>query len=162
MQILLLPLTSLGRDWLQTCRQALYMIGWNDTPIWGWECPALAASLLTACLGSALGRPPAAWRGRDQILLTLAIIATFMAVSLSSYISFNDIGATSILCVFGRYYLPYLPFLLFLLPRPGRLLPQRAAKLPAASFALPAIAMAILNTIALPAAIYHIYQMPGP
>jgi hypothetical protein len=95
--------------------------------------------------------------------VALALFATFIAVELSLYITFDNAGQHLIIGVQSRYFLPFLPFFIFLLPWFGRL--RGAATLtaiPQGWFALPAVALALVNAWALPVFIFHLYRMAGP
>jgi hypothetical protein len=70
-------------------------------------------------------------------------------------------GRDSIEGVQARYFLPLLPFLIFILPWLGGLV-ARLPRLSPGWFCLPAVAMAVVNSYALPAYIYHLFRMPGP
>jgi len=157
-QILLLPLTSLWVKWYATWPQILGMVGWDRVPLWPWEFPSLAVAVLAAGLGAMLGAAPVGWRRWDTACAALALFGTFIAVALSQYVSFTNAGDAVIIGVYGRYFLPFLPFLILLLPG---LLPRKPA-LPAGIFVLPALVMAGINIIALPAFLLHVYAMPGP
>jgi hypothetical protein len=76
------------------------------------------------------------------------------------------VGLAHIVGVNPRYFLPLMPFFIFLLPWfgcvLGRLPGAGLVQIPAGWLCLPAIAMALVNIIALPAFIFHVFRMPGP
>lgn len=79
------------------------------------------------------------------------------------YLISTDAGLPYIEGVGARYFLPLLPFFIFLLPLLARLPGvSRLRRLGQFWFCLPAAAMAAANIYALPAYIYHIFRMPGP
>jgi hypothetical protein len=161
LQVLMLPFSTLNANWGPAHRSALALIGWLGLPFWWWEYPALAASLIIAALGAVPKGQVGAWRAGDHLIVAAALLLTLVAVYLSAYISFDHAGVGFITGVSGRYFLPFLPFCLFLVPRrvAG---PRLIEAVPEALFALPAIALAVVNIVALPLGIFHIFQMPGP
>jgi hypothetical protein len=91
----------------------------------------------------------------------LALFAAFIGMEISMYLTFSKAGATSIEGIQARYFLPLLPFLIFILPWLGGLF-ARLPRVPPGWFCLPAVTMAIVNSYALPAYIFHLFRMPGP
>jgi len=165
-QIILLPLVSLAMHWPVTWRRMLGMVSCDTVLIWGWEYPCLAAALAAAALGNFAARP-VAWRGADAGLALLALFAAFTGMEIAMYVTFTHAGQGWIEGVQARYFLPLLPFFIFILPYAGSVLARlpgaRALPvLPPAWFCLPAMAMAAVNSYALPAYIFHLFQMPGP
>jgi hypothetical protein len=152
-QIFILPVASLCWLWALTWPLLLGMVGCDHTLLRPWEYPCLIIALGAAMLG-ALGRRPG-WRAADTGLALLALFATFIAVELSLYITYDAAGLTKIIGVEGRYFLLFLPFFSLVL---GGRMPRIAAGV----FALPAMAMAVVNIYALPAYIFHLFRMPGP
>lgn len=166
LEIIWLPLSSAAKGWRETGRHMLGVISWNDVPIWTWEYPCLLPALGAAMAGAAAARPGWA-RGLDAGFGALALFCAFIGMELSLYITFTRAGMARIDGVQARYFLPLLPFFIFLLPFCGRLLARLpgAAKCPAIApgwFALPAVTMALVNAAALPWFIFHLYRMPGP
>lgn len=157
-----LPPVSLLLHWPNIWREALGSVSVINIMLRPWEYVSLAGVFVAAALGT-VRHPPARWRSGDAALALLAIYAVFMGIELSMYLTFTATGKASIDGVQGRYFLPLLPFFIFLLPLAARLLPvRRFAAVQEGWFALPAVCMAIINTYALPAYIYDLYQMPGP
>lgn len=166
LQILLLPLLSLAAKWPTTWPDTLGMISWGNVRLPGWEYPGLAVSFIAAALASAAARGPEGWTWRDYALAGLGLFGAFIGTELSQYVTFSNAGAALIDSVYGRYYLPFLPFFILILPALGRALPRLPgggpARLAGGILALPALAMAAVNIVVLPGFIYHLYQMPGP
>jgi hypothetical protein len=77
------------------------------------------------------------------------------------YLTWSRAGWARVEGVQARYFLPLLPFLIFILPRLGGLF-VRLPRVPPGWFCLPAVAMAIVNSYTLPAYIFHLFRMPGP
>jgi hypothetical protein len=159
-EIVLLPLVSFAANWSINWHRVMGMVSCDTVLIWGWEYPCLAASLLTAFTGALFIRP-APWRGVDAGAATLALFAAFIGMEISMYLTFTEAGRDGIEGVQARYFLPLLPFLIFILPGVGSLL-TRLPRLAPGWFCLPAVAMAFVNSYALPAYIFHLFRMPGP
>ncbi len=158
-----LPLHTLLLNWHISWTRLLGMVSCDTVLIWPWEYPLLAASFLAALCGSLVSRPVAGWRAGDAGFAALALFGAFTGMELSMYLTFTRVGLGWIEGVQPRYYLPLLPFLVFLLPWAGRFLRLGALPHPIPGwFTLPACAMALVNAIALPLYIHHLFQMPGP
>lgn len=166
LQALLLPLTSLVAKWPYTWPDTLGMVGWGNVRLPGWEYPGLAASFIAAALATAAASGPEGWGKRDYALAGLALFGAFIGTELSQYVTFSNAGVTIIDTVFGRYFLPFLPFFVLVLPvlRPAlaRLPGGGPGHLAGGVLALPALVMAAVNIVILPVFIHHLYQMPGP
>lgn len=165
-EILLLPINSLMLLWLGTWPNILGMISCDDVLISPWEFPFLVIALAAASVAS-LRDWRASWRTTDTILTALAIFAAFICMELSLYLTATLAGFNFILGVRGRYFLPLMPFFIFILPWAGSQLARLpgARKLPcipAGWFCLPPVTMATVNAYALPSYIFHLFQMPGP
>ena len=163
---LLLPIVTLIKLWPGTWRSIVGMISCDNVWISPWEYPALAFALGGAALAS-LYDWRAGWRATDSILASLAVFAAFIGMELSLYLTATLAGYPIILGIHGRYFLPLMPFFIFILPSLGNLL----ARLPSAArlsriapgwFCVPAVAIALINAYALPAYIFGLFQMPGP
>ena len=91
------------------------LLGWLDLRLYGWLYAAWLAALLAALkpllilTGTAVGAPRRAWA--DPVLISAAIVATVWSVFLSQYLSWTNVGETSIIGPQGRYFLPVLPIL---------------------------------------------------
>lgn len=163
LQMLWLPLHTLILNWHISWTRLLGMVSCDTVLIWPWEYPLLAVSFLAALCGSLVSRPVAGWQAGDAWFAALALFGAFTGMELSMYLTFTKVGLGWIEGVQPRYYLPLLPFLVFLLPWAGRFL--RLGTLPHPTegwFALPACAMALVNAIALPLYIHKLFQMAGP
>ena len=160
--ILILPVRSLLWLWPTVWPLALGMVGLDHGLLAPWEYPCLVAALLTAALG-AVDTAPEGWRPADAGFAAAAIFAAFLGMELSLYITYDTAGVANIIGVESRYYLPLLPFFIFLLPALG-LLPGGAAlgRVARGWFCLPAAVLALVNVFALPAFIFHLYRVAGP
>jgi hypothetical protein len=103
----------------------------------------------------------------DMWFAALVLFAGFICVELGLYLTYTDAGLDGIEGLTARYYLPLVPFSLFVLPLVGRLLAwllrePKWRRMPAAWFCLPAIIMAVVNIVALPLFILHATNIPGP
>jgi hypothetical protein len=149
-QVFILPVASLLWLWGATWRLLLGMVGCDHTLLPGWEYPCLVLALAAAMLGAAGRRP--GWA--DAGLGLLALFATFIAVELSLYITYDTAGMTKIIGVEGRYFLLFLPFFGLLLGGGQR----RGA----GWFCLPSVALACVNIYALPDFVFHLFRAAGP
>lgn len=164
-QILRLPLVSLGLlhgDWMLL----LGRIGFGNSYIAAWEYPLLTVALGSAAFGAALDRA-GSWRLADAGLVIMALFFAFIGMEISMYLTSTKAGMDRIDGVQTRYFAPFLPFFVFLLPWAGRGLTRlagmpRVAQRTAGWFCLPSVIMAAVNSYALPAYIFHIFRMPGP
>lgn len=168
LQIVALPVRSLVLSWGTAWPLLLGMISVDTVHIAAWEYPCLAAALIAAAF-AALDPRPVRWGGLDSGLAALVLFAAFCGVEISMYLTFSRAGWAWAEGVQSRYFLPLLPFFIFLLPGAGGLLARLPGgrRLSAAAFAqgwfcLPAMAMFIVNSYALPAFIFHLFRMPGP
>lgn len=88
-------------------------LGWYDTPLPVWTCRAgllvLAAAFL---LGS---NPPPYWRPALAAAVTAMLLLVAIAAAL--YLSWTPVGKATIDGVQGRYFLPLLPLVGWLMPR---------------------------------------------
>ena len=142
------------------------MVGNDHGLLSPWEYPCLIASLACAALGSLRGWPKS-WSVADGILVALTIFAAFIAMSLSLYLTFTPAGMVVIMGIQARYFLPFLPFFIFILACAGSILARlpylpkimpRLARIAPGWFCLPPVALAFVNTYALPAFIFHLYR----
>jgi hypothetical protein len=153
---LTLPIKSICWLWPHTWPLLLGMVGCDHTLLRPWEYPWLIAGLVGGLLATAASRPEG--RIADAGLALLALFATFLAVELSLYITYDTAGVSAIIGVEGRYFLLFLPFFTFLPGRLGKALPRGTA----GWFCLPAVLLAALNAYALPAYVFHLFRMNGP
>jgi hypothetical protein len=158
-QVILLPLNSAWSHWAFIWPRMIGAIGWSQLPISQWQYTGWLVALAVAALGTAAGEQ-GGWRPLDAGLILFLMFSAFIGIELSMYLSFTDVGAPSIEGVNGRYFLLFLPFIVVALPRLGGRL--GIARIPAPVFSLPAIIMAVLDIHALPAQIFHVFQMSGP
>ena len=158
-EIVRLPVITLIFFWPQTWRLILGMVGCDHGLIWAWEYPALVAALGMAMLGALAGRARG-WRMRDGMLACLAVFAAFLGMELSMYLTFTPAGYLVAMGVQGRYFLPFLPFFIFVLAGLGSGLAR--VRLPEGLFCGPAMALAGINLVALPWLVWRLYHGAGP
>lgn len=154
-QIIILPLRLLAEDGARLWLNMLGAFNWNNVSlppwqIWGWSLALVSACL--ACMGQTVLGP----RLREAIFSLALIAMVYVGVALALYLSFTHVGWARIEGVQGRYLLPLLPALVFVLPR--GLLGQKAVFLGL----IPALAMGAADIFALPLFSWHLYGMIGP
>lgn len=159
-QLIILPLVTLKAFWWATWPLLLGGMASGNLRIPAWEYPCLIFALAAAALEALSGRP-AGWRVWDAGFAALALFAAFIGMEIALYVTFTSVGLPYIEGVSGRYFLPLMPFSVFLLGYAG----SRLARLPHLAmgwFCLPAMAMALVNIYVLPALMFHVFRMPGP
>ncbi|HEX3982055.1 MAG TPA: DUF2142 domain-containing protein [Acidisoma sp.] len=78
-------------------------------------------ALAAAMVADRRGRPaPTALSWRDQAALAAMLGLIVIAIYMSQYLSWTTVGAPIVIGPTGRYFLPLLPAMVFLLPRLGR------------------------------------------
>lgn len=95
------------------------------------------------------------------------LFATFLGMELALYVTWCNAGVDRIIGVNGRYFLPFVPFFIFILSWlaswPVRLpVVSQLDRVPAWVFCVPTVGMAMLNVHFLPMFIFRAFQMPGP
>ncbi len=165
-EIITMPIVTLTYFWHFTWKLVLGMVGTDHGLLSPWEYPCLIASLACAALGSLRGWPKF-WSIADGVLAALAIFAAFIVMSLSLYLTFTPAGMVVIMGIQARYFLPFLPFFIFILACAGSILVRlpylsSLARIAPGWFCLPPVALAFVNTYALPAFIFHLYRTAGP
>lgn len=163
-QILRLPLASFARHW--GTAWPLLLAGMLDgVHIDAWEYPCLTTALLAAACAALYSRP-GTWRWPDAAVGALILFTTFIGIELSLYLSWTNVGLTQVEGVNPRYFLPLLPFFIFLLPAAGgglrRLPGVGLLRVPAGWLYLPAMVMALVNVFVSPVFLFHLFRMPGP
>jgi uncharacterized membrane protein len=156
-RILTLPYFDIVHNFGQFQRQFIGVLGWLNVALthhlyrdWHY---ALAAAALATLLGASAGR--VRWHWADALLVFALIGATIIAVELSLYLDWTNLGGTKIIGVQGRYYLLMVPFALLAVPRFGAWFNHRTGwryGRDAASvlLTLPAILVAIKTALVLP------------
>ena len=111
--------TTIQGQWLRHCdifQGFVGVLGWLDTPLPASYYALTAVVMILAIMVSVRDQPPL-----DTTLRRLAAAALFLgavcAVFLLEYLSWSPVGSRFIEGVQGRYFLPIMPFLGFLLPR---------------------------------------------
>jgi uncharacterized membrane protein len=159
-QIFLLPLNWAETAWPYTWRGVFGTFGWGPVHMAAWQYTgwiiALAAAAL-ACLG---GKRPLPWRVLDAGFVLALIFVSVLAMALSMYLTWTNVGQASIDGINGRYFLMFPPFLVLALPGLGAVF-RRAATLEAA-LTLPAVAMAASGIYLLPELLLQCYKMGWP
>jgi uncharacterized membrane protein len=157
--IVKLPVVSIIFFWHITWTLILGMIGCDRSMIFSWEYPCLVASLTAAAL-STLCERVSGWYWTDAALVVCALFAAFISMELSLYLTFTPAGWPVVFGVQSRYFLPFLPFFVFVFGWSGVVLSQwsQAISVAAHWFYLPPIIMAFVNAFALPLFIFHLYH----
>jgi uncharacterized membrane protein len=143
-QIILLPVNFLITDWHALWMTILGVFGWGPVQLAGWQYAGWVVALVAACLAClAGGRRRVA--PMDAVAILLVLFASMLAMELSLYLTWTNIGQASIDGINGRYFLLFPPFLVLLLPG----LAGRPA-------------MALLDIPLLPMLLAHTYKMGWP
>jgi Predicted membrane protein (DUF2142) len=159
-QIIIMPVATIIWLWSHTWPLLLGMVGTDQTLLKPWEYPCLIIALAAAMLGARGSRPGGNRQSGagDVGLALLALFATFITVELALYVTFDTAGITKIIGVEGRYFLLFLPFLVFVFQGGSGSARQRWA----GWFCLPAVALAMVNVYALPDFVFHLFRATGP
>ena len=156
-RIVWLPWHDLAQNYVGLSRQAVGVLGWLSVSLThhlyrDWY-EALGAAALATLLGASAGR--VRWHWGDALWVLALIAASIIAVELSLYLDWTNLGGAQIMGVQGRYYLLLVPFMLLVLPRFGAWFDRgtgwRYAR-DAASIllTLPAILVALKTALVLP------------
>jgi hypothetical protein len=97
------------------------VLGWLDTPLPGWVYPTWWLAILAVAVVDGGAASPI--RSPSRVLCTGVAVGGALAVIVLIYLTSNPVGHRSIIGVQGRYFLPFLPLVLFSLHRS----PQPAA-----------------------------------
>lgn len=139
--------------------QAIGVLGFLSLrlPLWLYGLWSLA--LAAACLLDRLhGTPPAPrLRHRDAALLFFALAATVIAIYMSQYLTWTQVGESRVVGPSGRYFLPLLPALILLCP--GGFATRHAALLRGVGFLLIAAA-ALCSLAAVPLCVLDGFYAP--
>jgi uncharacterized membrane protein len=143
-RLLTLPLATLLADWHNKLGEMVGVVGALNVQlpqfIWTLGYAALIAGLL------GLGRDPA--NARLKYAIPICAV-TILLIYDAQYMSWTHVGDALVAGVQGRYFLELLPFLgLAGAPRPGRPI-----------WALPALALALCNLVAVPWSIIQAYYV---
>jgi uncharacterized membrane protein len=91
------------------------VLGWGDTVLPSWYYRFFAVSFLTCVLVDAATATPLRWRHRT--LFVGAAVATFLLICAAQYVTWNSPGASGAIDgICGRYFLPFMPFLVLTVP----------------------------------------------
>ncbi len=137
-QPLTLPLATiktLARDWFDLWGSVIGRFGWYDAPMPRWVQPVGAAACLCALL--APGNRPPFFRPAFWALATF--IAAILAIAAALYMSWTAVGKDTVDGFQGRYVLPILPLLGWLIPAYGPRLSRMLSPLWIAVFAFPVV-----------------------
>ncbi len=156
-RIFWLPWHDLVQNYVGLSRQAIGVLGWLNISLThhlyrDWY-DALGAAALATLLGASAGR--VRWHWGDALLVLALIGATMIAVELSLYLDWTNVGEAQIIGVQGRYYLLLVPFAVLVVPRFGAWFDRGAGwryGRDAASLllTLPAILVALKGALVLP------------
>jgi hypothetical protein len=159
-QIWLLPVHTLISSWPVLAPSLLGVFGWGPVMMRPWQYAGWGAALAAGVAG-VLAEPRAGWRATEAGFVLLLLLATFLTMSLSLYLTWTNVGDNFIAGINGRYYLLLPPFLLLVLPGLGQYLPPGRGVLLARLCCLPALVMAVLDIPALPALLRHAFGPGG-
>jgi hypothetical protein len=125
---LLLPtvmLNSFAHSGVWLLETLVGYLGWIDTQMPTWYYLTAAGALVIAMIApNGRDRRPALWPGT---LAILAFAALLMAVSAALYITWTPVGEATIRGMQGRYLLPVLPLLAWVVPEYGSRLDRMLA-----------------------------------
>ena len=115
-------------------------LGWLDTPLPNWYYAVAIVVLICAWLAPGNTRPFA----RPALIAALTFLAVLMAASAALYMSWTPVGSATIHGVQGRYLLPVLPLLAWLVPAYGPRLARLASPAWLVIVAFPLLSLAVL------------------
>jgi uncharacterized membrane protein len=156
-QIFLLPIQALWINWAAYGRQAIGALGWGPIALSSSQYAGWIIALIAATLGSRAAPGVLRLQPQDKFFFACLIIAGVFAMELSIYISWDDLGANVIDGLVGRYYLLFVPFMIFVLPCSGTANSRTQAV--AAILTLPAIIMAAQDFFYLPNLLIAAFHM---
>ncbi len=159
LRVALLPFKSFGLDAGRLAHEALALIGWQNLRLWAWEFPAAAMALLAAFAGAAPRGGRGLWRPADHAMAGAILLLFCLTLYFFAYLSLDKAGVGYISGVLGRYFLPFLPFCMFVLPQRGEM---RRGAMHRGVLGLPAALLALVNVVALPLALFYMFRMAGP
>ena len=124
-------------------------LGWTDTPMPTWYYLTAIGALVMATIAPNNhdhdhNRGPILWAGA-LALLTFGALLT--AVSLALYITWTPVGGVTILGMQGRYFLPVLPLLAWVVPEYGPRLDRMLAPTWYGVLLFPLISLAVTPVI---------------
>ena len=122
-QIFLLPYHDIIDNFGQFRIQFIGVLGWLNVSLptdlyHDWSIALLAAALATLFARNASERT-INWRLTNAILVLALVLTTIIAVELSLYLDWTNLGGGSIIGMQGRYFIVIVPFFLLALPRLG-------------------------------------------
>ncbi len=110
--------TTFHIQWSQGCpycRQFVGVLGWLDTAL---PDPYYALTALVLLVALVVSRTPMSRSGsQNWVVAAILLAAATGAIFVLEYLSWSPIGGSTIEGVQGRYFLPVVPFLAFILPR---------------------------------------------
>ncbi len=158
-QIFLLPIHTIIDNFGQFRIQFIGVLGWLNVSLpadmyHDWSIALLAAALATLFADHASQRIMN-WRLTNALLVLALSLATIIAVALSLYLDWTNLGSASLIGMQGRYFIVMVPFILLALPRLGdrvnRWLRWRhAANAASLLLTMPAVLMALNGAWMLP------------
>lgn len=155
-EIILLPWQFLQLYWLNLVNSGIGMLGWLQIPLHAWQYRGWEIAIPTALLAGLTAKGVNQVKLIDAIFISALIIIGIIAMELAIYLSWTDVGSSVISGPSGRYYLLVIPFLMLALPRWGTsfdslIRVQGAGAVLEFALSIPAIAMAALDIVHLPA-----------
>jgi uncharacterized membrane protein len=130
-------LRSLANDWGDLWVSVIGRFGWYDTPMPKWV--GTVGALACLCAAMAPGnRPPYL---RQALWSLLAFGAVMLAIAATLYMSWTPVGNATVHGLQGRYFLPILPLLGWLVPAYGSRIATVLSPLWIVVFAFPVMSL---------------------
>jgi uncharacterized membrane protein len=126
-------------DWVDLWGSVIGRFGWYDTPMPKWV--GTVGGLACLCAAFAPGNRPPYWRPALWSLITFG--AVMLAIAAALYMSWTPVGNATVHGLQGRYFLPILPLLGWLIPAYGSRLAKVLSPLWLVVFALPVVSLPI-------------------
>lgn len=108
-------LSSFANDWVDLWVSVIGRFGWYDTPMPKWVGTVGALACLCAALAPG-NRPPYL---RPALWSLVTVSAVTLAIAAALYMSWTPVGNATVHALQGRYLLPILPLLGWLVPAYG-------------------------------------------
>lgn len=144
--------------------QAIALIGQNNVTLSFWEYLLWFFAIFCAWMACMAERPVTlGFRALDRLFVAGVVVLSVLALELAIYISWSMLGATQDIGVTGRYFLLFPPFLLLIVPRFGAVFDRWLEFLGGGRLVilltLPALVMAGVDFIVLPAQLAHLFYL---
>lgn len=115
-------------------------LGWLDTPLPWWFVLAAWGVLLAAIFSA---KPPVNFTRKQLLLLLAAATGAMFLLVFSQYLSWSEVGASRLVNMQGRYFVPIFPLLFILFAA----IPVRRLKLPDLFFAVSGVVSAFFTCV---------------